>query len=213
MDMNPQIKLIAVAGGIGSGKSVISRVLRVLGYDVYDCDSRAKALMNSSVAIKQRIAQEIAQEAIIMSPTSADINWDEAEIDRKKLSEIVFGDIRKLSRLNSIVHGEVIADVMRWHKRKSASHPGAVFVESAVLFTSGLDRIVDAIWDVTAREETRIKRAMSRDNASAEAVLSRIKSQESERKMLEESTVLVHTIDNNGDIAVLPQVLRLLSEL
>ena len=60
-------RLIAVTGGIGSGKSLICRVLSVLGYDVYDCDSRAKALMDSSTSIKQQIFEKISTNTIIIN--------------------------------------------------------------------------------------------------------------------------------------------------
>ena len=57
-------KLIAIAGGIGSGKSVVSHILHAMGYDVYDCDSRAKYLMGENEQIKKRIFKEISENAI-----------------------------------------------------------------------------------------------------------------------------------------------------
>ena len=56
--------LIAIAGGIGSGKSVVSSMLRAMGYEVYDCDSRAKALMDADDAIKRDISRFVSEEAI-----------------------------------------------------------------------------------------------------------------------------------------------------
>lgn len=208
--MEKPIKLIAVAGGIGSGKSVICRMLRVMGYEVYDCDTMAKALMDHSGRMKQRIAGEIGEEAIMMP---ADNAWETAVIDRRRLSAIVFSDKEKLSRLNAIVHGEVIADVKRWRDGKRVGGKNVVFVESAVLYTSGLHREVDAIWYVSASESTRIERAMARDNATREQIVARIASQEKELAAMRQSGDNIYEIDNNGERAVLPQVLGLLRKI
>lgn len=208
--MEKPIKLIAVAGGIGSGKSVICRMLRVMGYEVYDCDTMAKALMDRSGRMKQRIAGEIGEEAIMMP---ADNAWETAVIDRRRLSAIVFSDKEKLSRLNAIVHGEVIADVKRWRDGKRVGGKNVVFVESAVLYTSGLHREVDAIWYVSASESTRIERAMARDNATREQIVARIASQEIELAAMRQSGDKIYEIDNNGERAVLPQVLGLLRKI
>lgn len=208
--MEKPIKLIAVAGGIGSGKSVICRMLRVMGYEVYDCDTMAKALMDRSGRMKQRIAGEIGEEAIMMP---ADNAWETAVIDRRRLSAIVFSDKEKLSRLNAIVHGEVIADVKRWRDGKRVGGKNVVFVESAVLYTSGLHREVDAIGYVSASESTRIERAMARDNATREQIVARIASQEKELAAMRQSGDNIYEIDNNGERAVLPQVLGLLRKI
>ena len=208
--MEKPIKLIAVAGGIGSGKSVICRMLRVMGYEVYDCDTMAKALMDRSGRMKQRIAGEIGEEAIMMP---ADNAWETAVIDRRRLSAIVFSDKEKLSRLNAIVHGDVIADVKRWRDGKRVGGKNLVFVESAVLYTSGLHREVDAIWYVSASESTRIERAMARDNATREQIVARIASQEIELAAMRQSGDNIYEIDNNGERAVLPQVLGLLRKI
>lgn len=208
--MEKPIKLIAVAGGIGSGKSVICRMLRVMGYEVYDCDTMAKALMDRSGRMKQRIAGEIGEEAIMMP---ADNAWETAVIDRRRLSAIVFSDKEKLSRLNAIVHGEVIADVKRWRDGKRVGGKNVVFVESAVLYTSGLHREVDAIWYVSASESTRIERAMARDNATREQIVARIASQEKELEAMTQSGDKIYEIDNNGERAVLPQVLGRLRKI
>lgn len=208
--MEKPIKLIAVAGGIGSGKSVICRMLRVMGYEVYDCDTMAKALMDRSGRMKQRIAGEIGEEAIMMP---ADNAWETAVIDRHRLSAIVFSDKEKLSRLNAIVHGEVIADVKHWRDGKRVGGKNVVFVESAVLYTSGLHREVDAIWYVSASESTRIERAMARDNATREQIVARIASQEKELAAMRQSGDNIYEIDNNGERAVLPQVLGLLRKI
>ena len=94
---------IAICGGIGSGKSIVSRILTVLGFDVYDCDREAKRLMDADDAIKDAIAREIAGECIV-----------DGTIDRPRLAGIVFSDSVKLEALNAIVHAAVRRHLAAW---------------------------------------------------------------------------------------------------
>ena len=117
--------LIAVTGGIGAGKSVVCRVLRAMGYPVFDCDSEAKALMDADCDIKRRIAIEIDESAVCGG-----------SIDRRRLAEIVFADAEKLEILNSIVHGAVRQRIAEWAQTLAGR---LLFVETAILFQSGLN--------------------------------------------------------------------------
>ncbi|MDE6309453.1 MAG: dephospho-CoA kinase, partial [Muribaculaceae bacterium] len=92
--LNPNGPLIiAIAGGIGCGKSVVSEILRKMGHQVYDCDSRAKKLMEDATII-QEIASHISKTVINPDGT----------LSRQRLGEIVFTDHEKLQLLNNIVH-------------------------------------------------------------------------------------------------------------
>ncbi len=92
--------LIAITGGIGSGKSVVSRILLALGYPVYDCDSRAKTLMDADSTIKRRLIEEIGEATVV-----------DGIIDRPALSRMVYADAIMLERPNAIVHAAVRADL------------------------------------------------------------------------------------------------------
>lgn len=189
--------LIAIAGGIGCGKSVVSRILSALGYRVYDSDSRAKKLMDNDDAIKQAIAREISPDTITSS----------GQIDRKRLAAIVFADKEKLQRLNSIVHGAVKRDIAAWRER----HPAEpLWVESAIIYESGISKMVDEVWDVTAPEEIRVDRVVKRNGISPEEVRMRIDAQAVPIASPHER---VFTILNDGVQPLLPQVLNLLSRL
>lgn len=156
--------LIAVAGGIGAGKSVVCRILRAQGYSVYDSDRRAKALMDADINIKMRIAQDIHPDAIT----------SEMIIDRTLLSKVVFSDSEKLRILNSIVHEAVRKDICTWAESKKER---LLFVETAILYQSGIDTMVDAVWEVTAPEAIRVERVMRRNGLSRNEVIRRIESQ------------------------------------
>lgn len=187
-------RLIAITGGIGSGKSVISDILRAMGHKVYDCDTRAKALMDTDESIKDDLINLISIDAVRSDRT----------IDRKLLSEIVFNDPDALSCLNSIVHKAVRADLRRW---RDTSPDKTVWVETAILYASRLDREVDEVWEVTAPTELRVQRVMKRNSMSREQVLARISSQSTTAAQLHP---LTKTIVNDGVEPVLPQILSLL---
>lgn len=157
-----QRRLVAVTGGIGSGKSVVCRILSALGHEVYDCDSRAKWLMDNSAGIKEELCRAIHPDVV-----------KDGCIDRSMLSGIVFSDACKLQALNSIVHGAVLADIARWAETKE----GNIFVETAILYQSGLDRMVDEVWEVTAPEHMRVERVMKRNGMPEADVRARINSQ------------------------------------
>ena len=197
---NP-VLLTAISGGIGSGKSVVSRMLRAMGRRVYDCDSEAKRLMDESSSIKQRLSREIHSECV-----RAD-----GSIDRALISEIVFADAAMLARLNSIVHSAVRADIAaRMALCASADEGvGEMFVETAILYQSGLNEMVDRVWEVTAPVELRIERVMKRNSLSRKEVEARILSQNHER----ESALIVpptFTLINDGLTPLLPRVEELL---
>lgn len=189
-------RLIAVTGGIGSGKSVVCRILAAKGYKVYDCDSEAKRIMDSAPRIISAIGERVCHEAVRPDGT----------LDRKILAAAVFSDPARLAALNSIVHGAVIDDIKAW----CATHTGAdrLFVETAILYQSNLDRLVDEVWEVTAPEKVRVARACRRDNADANAVRARV---EAQKIYVETPHPDIHYIINDDTAPVLPQVNSLLA--
>lgn len=184
-------RIIAVAGGIGCGKSVVCRILIAMGYPVYDCDSRARCIMDNDAGIIARIAAEVAREAV-----GAD-----GRIDRSALSAVVFSDDEALRRLNSIVHAAVRADFRRW----AAETPSEVlFVESAILYQSGLDREVGEVWEVCAPMELRLERVMKRNGFTEQQVLARMSAQDSFTAGRVHPRVI--RIINDGCEPLLPQI-------
>ena len=195
--MKTEPRLIAITGGIGAGKSVVSNVLRALGYIVYDSDSEAKRLMDTSENIKNDLSTFIDKNVVDNNGT----------IDRKKLADIVFNDTDKLLLLNNIVHAAVRDDI-REFTHQSQQYP--VFVETAILYQSEIDRMVDAVWDVTAPVDVRICRVMKRNSLTAEQVKARIESQQFTPENPHPNLTI---IINDDKTAVLPQIERLIAEL
>lgn len=196
--------LIAIGGGIGAGKSVVCRILRAMGYEVYDCDSRARRLMDESEHILAGIGSGICPSAVTIGADGR------KSICRPVLAEAVFADRNLLDALNALVHGEVRADIRRWYAVAVASGAAMpLFVESAIVVESGLDLMVDAIWEVVAPESVRISRVGVRDGLDETRIRARI---EAQNKNMATAHCPVATIENDGVSAVLPRVLTLLGE-
>lgn len=188
--MKTDTRLIAITGGIGSGKSVVCHILRAMGYPVYDCDTQARIIMDSSDYIKRIIAQEICPAAIVGN-----------NIDRKALADAVFNNESALQKLNTTVHYHVLNDILDWHKHNS----GLAFVETAILYQSGIDRIVHEVWEVCAPIELRIQRVLVRNAGMSRAhIEQRISSQDS--YVPERSHKFVHHIINDGTCGILSQI-------
>lgn len=190
------MKLIAITGGIGSGKSVVSRLVKVMGYEVYDCDSRAKALMTEDSMVRQQLAEAFGEETYL----------NDGSLNRAHLSAAAFGDPTALTRLNAIVHPATATDLISWADEQADAGATVAFVETALLRTSGLDRVVDEVWHVTASDQVRIDRVMVRSGLTADQVKERMAAQRDEEAPADGEQVLV----NDNVTALLPQVIKLL---
>ena len=178
-------EVIGITGGIGAGKSVVSRILRLKGYPVYDCDSEARSLMESSEEILAALQGRFGEECILEC----------GGLNRGYIASRVFNDAEELTWLNALVHGAVREDVRDWVEAHASAGKEILFVESAILYTSGLDKMCDRIWLVTAPEELRLERAMQRGGASEEDLRRRIESQRMEFDAL--PAVKVSEIENS----------------
>lgn len=190
------MKLIAITGGIGCGKSVVARMVKIMGYEVYDCDSRAKALMINDPEVKKQLTMAFGEQTYL----------DDGTLNRQHLSDLAFADSNALACINGIVHPATARDLQRW--ADSQAHQGAklAFVETALLRTAGLDRVVDSVWHVTAPTDIRIRRVMTRSGLTAQQVKDRIAAQVAEDNLATGE----HAIINDNTTALLPQVLQLL---
>ena len=177
--------IIGITGGIGSGKSTIARELAKRGYTVYDCDQEAKRIIAENADVQQEIIDLLGEESFV------DGIYNTAYIAKR-----VFEDSHLLAALNAIVHPAVGLDIM---KRKPD------FVESAILYESGLDILCDRIIVVDAPEEIRIARTIGRDYhgdaspANIDKVRARIKAQGEFRSQDSEVRLIVN---NDGKRSV-----------
>jgi dephospho-CoA kinase len=189
--------LIAITGGIGSGKSAVCRCLTAWGLRVYNCDSRAKRLMDQSPEIHRRLCAEIAPDVV-----------KDGVIDRPRLAQLVFNDAALLQKLNAIVHSNVASDIRRWQQRH-ADEP-LLFVETAILLESNLHHAVNEVWLVDADDETRLQRACHRDCASPDSIRARMRRQRKVTAADLPASVPLHVITNDGPNAIIPRLQQLL---
>lgn len=192
------MKLIAITGGIGSGKSVVARLVQVMGHEVYDCDSRAKALMTENEEVRHLLIEAFGKETY----------HNDGTLNREHLSEVAFGDDKALARLNGIVHPATARDMQQWAQRQADNGARVAFVETALLRTAGLDRLVDEVWHVTAPASVRVPRVMARSGLTEQQVRERIAAQSVEDALATGEQPII----NDDVTAVLPQVLNLLSK-
>lgn len=188
---------LGITGCIGSGKSIVSAILRIMGIPVYDCDTNAKALMNNNEEIRNKLVAEFGNNC-----------YSENNILNKKfLASLIFENPIALNKINKIVHPEVKNDFVRWSIRQKAEIVG---LESAILFESGFDDIVDYTIATYADKETCISRACKRDKSTRKDIITRMEKQLPKEKSIKMSDF---KICNNENTPILPQIEKLISSL
>ncbi|MBS6459302.1 MAG: dephospho-CoA kinase [Alistipes sp.] len=188
---------VGICGGIGGGKSTVCALLAEKGVPVYDSDSRAKALMNTSPEIVDAVKAAFGGQS-----------YRDGMLDRAYLAAKVFGDEEALARLDAIVHPAVRRDFEEWAAEQQADY---VVLESAILFESGFDACVDASVAVLAPHPLRLERAMQRDGAVRERILERMAAQMSDDELAGRADLSIVNIDREDlehDVAELDRRLR-----
>ena len=188
---------IGITGGIGSGKSVISRILKTMGHPIYDSDSWAKKLMNENTEIRNSLTLKFGEETY----TSMGLN-------RPFLAQKIFNNQENLAYVNSVVHPIVGKHFLRWSEIQNSK---LVFIESAILFSSGFNKIVDKVIFVDAPQEIRLERAMLRDNTTADTIMARIKNQSKGEAFARKHSDFI--ILNDNKTLIIPQILSMLKSL
>ncbi|MDO4191238.1 MAG: dephospho-CoA kinase [Bacteroidales bacterium] len=188
--------LVGITGGIGSGKSVVSKIIRTIGLPVYDSDLGARRLMEHDEDVKQQIIKTFGNDL-----------YATGSLNRPLLASIVFGHNDRIETVNAIVHPAVKRDFLQWAKQQPSS---VVFIESAILFESHFNNFMNHMVVVTAPYELRLQRAMNRDHATRRQVEARIEAQMAQQTLEQRcNTVLV----NDNAVPLLPQVERMLKQL
>ena len=173
--------LIGITGGIGSGKTTLSNLLRTKGYQVYDADGEARRLQHEDETVRQQMIDLFGSK----------IYNSFGQLNRPLLAEIAFNDTDKLQQLNNIVHPAVKIDFEKWVEKYSSEK--ILFMESAILFESGFFKLFDKIIAVAASKETRIERVTLRDNITREQVLERMERQLPEKELLSRADFIIWT--------------------
>lgn len=194
--MNGIVKL-AITGAIGSGKSVVSRMMNVLGVPVYDCDTNAKRLMAENSFIISELKRMFGSECYD----------DDGTLNRQYIASRIFTDKENIKRVNALVHPVVKRDFESWAARQNSR---VVAVETAILYESGMVESVNKVLTVWADRDTSIRRTMERSGMNRAQVESRMNNQMSADDLLILSD---YTLYNDGDEPLLPRVMAIVEEL
>ena len=187
---------IGITGGIGSGKSVVASLFQLLGVPVYIADEESKRLTNQSMTIRRQLIAHYG-EAI----------YTAEGLNKPLLAAKIFQDPAQRRIVNGIIHPEVKHHFEAWAAQQETP---LCAIESAILFESGFDQVVDSHLMVYAPKALRIERATARDAASREAIQQRIESQMADEEKRE---LADHLIYNDNQQPLIPQVTALIARL
>ena len=189
--------IIGLTGGIGTGKSTVSRVLTGAGATIIDAVLVGHEVYQVGTATWKAVSQTFGP----------DILLPDQQIDRKKLGEIVFNDPSAMAKLNAIMRPAM--EVVLAERLKAASDRGdkVAVLDSATLIEAGWTSLVDEVWLVSAPKETVAQRLKERDGLSDTAINARVASQFTDHERAAKADVV---IENNGTLEELTQAVEAL---
>lgn len=182
---------MGITGGIGSGKSYVTKIFGALGIPCYDSDARTKQLYTEHQDLNKELSA-------LLGP---DIFRD-GMLDTQTMARRIFNDTRLLKKVNHLVHPYVVRDFMRWGRPLKAPY---VIFESAILLQMDPPFHTTRVLTVSASKEIRLHRAAGRDAVSRRSVLDRMDKQWTDEQREAGADFI---IASNEEQALLPRVLE-----
>jgi len=179
--------VIGLTGGIGSGKSTVSGMLAQLGAVILNADEVGHETLKPGTEAWQEIASTFGQGVV----------KDNGEIDRGKLSEIVFNNPEALARLNSIMHPRMYRAMKRSIEERQRQGAEVIVLEAAILVEANWTPLVDEVWVTTAPEATVVRRLRDSKGLTEAQALARIRSQLPPQERAKHADVI---IDNDCEL-------------
>ena len=189
--------IIGLTGGIASGKSTVSMVLKELGAEIINADEIAHELLKKGNKGWKRVVEEFSSEVLT----------ENKEINRKKLGQIVFNNREKRKTLENLTHPLIIEEIE--NEINKNSNKQNIVIEAPLLYEVGLEEKMDEVWVVYVDKKTQINRLKQRDNLNEEEALKRINSQLSLEKKKEKADIV---INNQGTKKDLKEKVRMIWE-
>jgi len=186
-----------ITGGIGSGKSIVSEVMKVMNIPVYNADEASKNILKTNMSVQEQLRETLGESI-----------FSGGELNKAQMASLIFNNPDLLAKVNAIIHPAVFDDFERWcnnHRNQAI-----VACEAAIIFESGMNRFLDYVIMVSAPIQLSVERAMQRDNVTEQQIMTRIKNQlpDEEKIKLADFTVI-----NDNRQAVIPQVREILYKI
>jgi dephospho-CoA kinase len=183
---------VGLSGGMGSGKTVVSRIFQALGIPVFYADAVTKELYDTHHTLRYALINLLG----------ANI-YQDGRLQRKRMASLIFSDKNLLQKVNALIHPLVWQQFSQWIRQQQTPY---VVQEAAILFESGISGKMNYTIAVTAPEALRITRTMQRDNITEQEIKNRLQWQWPDEKRNAEAGFI---IVNDGKQALLPQVLTI----
>jgi dephospho-CoA kinase len=173
-------RIIAITGGIGSGKSTVGEMLARRGHLVIDTDRISREITSPGSDALKKIVEQFG----------SDVLCDDGSLDRKKVASIIFADPKKRKKLENILHPKIIEE-----SRRRATEVGRdwAFILIPLLFEVHGENTVDRVWLCYAPMEVRMARAMARDKAVEKDILARVSAQMPDEEKISRADVVIDT--------------------
>ena len=181
------MKVIGLTGGIGSGKSTVSKFMAELGTAILDSDKVGHEAFKPGTEAWREVVATFGQEILTTSN----------EINRKKLAKLVFGQPESLARLNQIMHPRMYNMVKAQLEEYRRQMVIIVVLETPLLLEAGWTPLVDEVWVTVASESTVIRRLKERTGFSESESLARIRTQLPAGERIKRADVV---INNDGNL-------------
>ncbi|MBI3519279.1 MAG: dephospho-CoA kinase [Bacteroidetes bacterium] len=189
--------IIGLTGGIGSGKTIVSKLFDVMGCAIYNSDDRAKELYYTP-AVKKAVIDLLGKEAYI----------NDQQINTAFISKKVFSDTNTLHSLNAIIHPAVKYDFTEYQTKHHANT--LIIKESALLFETGIYKDLKKTILVTAPLDRKLERVMKRNHISKEEVEKRMQAQWPDEQKI---PLADFVIQNDDKSALIPQVIHIIETI
>ena len=191
---------LGITGGIGSGKSVVSKLLRIMDVPVYDSDTESKRLTVQDATIRQQLIDWVGPSVYLA----------DGSLNKPYFASCVFSSSENVTKANAIIHPVVKRDFLEWAERQKQAGHQLCAIESAILYEAKFEDVVEAVIMVSASLDTRIQRTMQRDGASYEVVMERIKRQMDDAEKIQKADFVVY---NEEDRPLIPQLSEIIASL
>lgn len=188
---------LGVTGGMGSGKTVVCDIFRLLDIPVFDADNEAKKLNDTSPIIREKLSHHFGNDL-----------YNNGKLDKKKLAEIIFSNEENTRIANSIIHPELAKEYLKWVEKHS--HLPFSVIDAAVLLEANFQQFIDKVIVVHAPKHLRVKRSLDRDNASTQQIEARMSKQMPEEEKIRQSDFVIY---NDNQHSLLVQTAEILEKL